>query len=232
MSNIQNVKNGVYTYKDESYNFNFYTDIDVSKKISFVSAVTDIVVTENHYQSVVRDLIFDFQIIAKFSNALDELFDVFGKLDDGDKTFSLSEIDDIINNTEIVEIIKANAVEGLIDELNEAVDRDIEYKTGIHRNPLAEGVASLLGTLESKIKDINLDSLMGFAEVFNNISGDLTPEGIIDAYGKSDVFKQIREEADERSLKRIEKIVDIANKNDNNDKDNDSIDNSEYQNEK
>ena len=214
MSNVENVKTGMFTYKDRDYNFNFYTDIDTIKKMNFVSSVVNTVVTEDHYQSVLRNVVFDFRIIETFSYVLDDIADTLGK---EDKEFSLYEIVDIVENTKIVEIIKANAAEGLIDELNKAVDKDIEYKTGIHRNPLAEGVANILSALESKIKDIDLDALMGFAEAFKGISSeDLTPDKMFDAYANSNAFKQLRDEADKRNAQSVNKVIEIVKNNKNN----------------
>ena len=87
----------------------------------------------------------------------------------------------------------------------------IEYKTGIHRNPLGEAVASLLGTLEERVKDINLSELMGFAKVFKDIPiEDMTPEKLWDAYAKSDAFKKVRAEINEKSQKENNNVIKIT----------------------
>lgn len=203
MSNINNVKTGQYNYKGKEYTFNFYTDIDVIKKSKFVTNITDLIVYEDNYQSVLRDTMFDFEIIKVFTNAFEDT-----EIDE--KGYLLADVVDFVENTKVAEIVKANAVDGLINELNEAVDRNIEYKTGIHRNPLGEATASLLKTIENKINDIDLDELMKFAEVFKDMPKDMTPEKLIDAYGKSDVFKQIREDTDKRNEKQTAKILEIA----------------------
>ena len=204
MNEVNTVKTGAFEYQGENYNYNFFTDIGVQKKVAFVNGVVNTVVSEDHYHSVLRGIIFGFQLINVFSDALDNL-------SEEDKTFSLAEIEDIVMNTTIVDTIMANARAGLMDELQEAVDRDIEYKTGIHRNPLGEAVASLFGTLEQRVKDIDLDGLMGFAEAFKGISdGDMTPEKLWDAYANSKAFEKVRAESVEKTENVNEKIVKIA----------------------
>lgn len=203
MSNINNVKTGQYTYKGKEYTFNFYTDIDVIKKSKFVTNITDLIVYEDNYQSVLRDTMFDFEIIKVFTNAFEDT-----EIDE--KGYLLADVVDFVENTKVAEIVKANAADGLINELNEAIDRNIEYKTGIHRNPLGEATANLLKTIENKINDIDLDKLMKFAEVFKDMPKDMTPEKLIDAYGKSDVFKQIREDVDKKNEKQTTKILEIV----------------------
>lgn len=210
MNNIDNVRTGVFEYQGKNYNFNFFTDIDISKKVSFVNGVTNTIVTEEHYQPLLRGMIFGFQLINVFSDALSNFQDESGE----DKKFSYVEIEDIVNNTKIVDIIIENAKEGLIDELNEAISKDIEYKTGIHTNPIGEAVASLVKTLEDRVKEIDVESLMSFAKVFKDLpTENMTPEGIVDAYGKSDVFKQLKAEADEKNAKTVEEVSKVININ-------------------
>lgn len=206
------VKTGIFEYQGKDYTFNYFTDIDISKKILFVNGVVDTIVTEKHYQSLLRGLIFGFQIINVFSDALSNFKDTNGD----EKKLSLLEIEDVITNTKIVDIIMTNAKTGLIDELQEAVDKDIEYKTGIHRNPVGEAVAGLLNTLEQRVKDVDIDDLMGFVAAFKGVSSDdMTPERLWDAYAESKAFKKViesREKIDKIDEKQSDKIVKLADK--------------------
>lgn len=215
MNSINNVKTSTFTYKDKEYNFNFFTDININKKISFVNGVTETIVTENHYQPLVRGIVFGFQLINVFSDALSNFKDDNGE----ERKLSLVEIEDIINNTKIVDIIIENARVGLIDELNDAVDKDIEYKTGIHRNPIGESIASLLGVLEERVKEIDMNNLMDFAEVFKNIPmEEMTPEKLWNAYSKSEAFKKVIKakeniiDSNEVQPDKIIKLIDKAEK--------------------
>lgn len=218
------VKTGSYTYNEKEYNFNFYTDINVLTKSAFVTGVTDVLVTEKHYNAVIRNVVIEYQILNVFTDVFAEE-DIRSALyvDEG-SDFDLNKLEDFMRDTQIADVVMANVREGLIDELIEAVDKDIEYKTGIHRNPIGEAVAGLLGTLEQRVKDIDVDGLMSFAKAFKGIPAEeITSEKIWDSYSKSEAFKKLMEsrkntvDLSEKDVKRITKLVEkdlveVANK--------------------
>lgn len=191
MNNIENVNTGIFSYEGKNHNFDYFTDIDTIKKINFVNVVGEAVVTDKHYQSVIFDLIFDFQVISSFSNALDVFSEIMNKEDN--KQFDIYEIIEIVEKTDIANIIKANVREGLISELYEAVSKDIEYKTGIHKNVFSEAIVNFIKTLENKIKSIDLESLTDLAKAISNSPGELTADAIVKAYGESQLAKTVRE---------------------------------------
>lgn len=176
------MKTGAYAYNGESHSFNFYTNLSVANKVKFVNSVVSLVVDENHYDSVIRDLIFDFYIV-------DIMTDVETTNLKRSPTF-LNDVEDFILSTNIVEIVKANAFPTLIDELNNAVDKSIAYLTGIHPNPLSDVITSLLSTLEKKINEVDLDSMMNMAQKFASMTGEFTPDSIMNAYMNSDMHKK------------------------------------------
>ena len=177
-----NMKTGVYTYNDESYNFNFYTDLSIANKTKFVNSVISLVVDENHYNSVIRDLVFDFYIV-------DIMTDIDTTEFKDSLTF-LNDVEDFLLSTNIVEIVKANAFPTLFDELNKAVDDSIQYLTGIHTNPLNNAIASLLSTLEKKINEVDTNGMMAMAQKLVGMTGEITPESIVNAYMNSDAHKK------------------------------------------
>lgn len=177
-----NMKNGVYTYNGESRNFNFRTDLSIAEKLKFVNSVMNLVVDEKHYNSVIRDTIFDFYIV-------DFMTDVSTKELKDSSTF-LNDVEDFLLSTNIVEIVKANAFPTLFDELNDAVNKSIQYLTGIHPSPLSDALAHLLSTLEKKINEVDLDSMMGMAQKFASMTGNFTPDSIVSAYMNSDMHKK------------------------------------------
>ena len=193
---MNDTKMGVFTYNGESYNFNFCTDLSVANKTKFVNSVVSLVVDESHYNSIIRDLIFDFYIV-------DIMTDIETAELKNSFTF-LNDVEDFLLSTNIVEIVKANAFPTLFDELNTAVDKSIEYLTGIHPSPLSDSIASLLSTLEKKINEVDLDSMMGMAQKFAGMTGELTPESIMNAYINSDVHKKNLAEIDEVKKNKAE----------------------------
>lgn len=183
---IKEVKIGTYFKGEESFNFNFNTDLSVANKLKFVNSVCDLVVNGNSYNSVIKDLVFDFFII-----------DIMTDIDMSEFKKSSAFLDDVeefLMETNIVEIVKANAFPTLFDELNNAVDDSIEYLTGIHKNPLNNALTSLINTFERKISEVDLENMMSVANKLNGITDDFTIENLVNAYVKSDVHKQNLEE--------------------------------------
>lgn len=186
----KNVKTGAYTYKNESIPFNFYTELRAVDKIKFINAVCDTLIDTNYY-SVIRDLVFDFQIVNVFTDV------VVPELQDSPSPISI--IEEFLDDTNIVEIVKANVNKKLIAELEKAVDENIEYRTGIHKNTLEDALTSLLHTVEQKINDVDTEGMMEMAMKLNSISDELTPERMLQAYSETDMFKnRIYEKEQER----------------------------------
>ena len=176
----RNVKNGVYIRNGVENSFNFYTNLRATDKIKFVNTVVDTLVGDN-YNFIIRDLIFDFEIVDVFTDV--DISDIANAND------AISAIEDFLDETNIVEIVKANA-QDIIEELSNAVNDGLEYRTGIHKNPITESLGHLLNTLDKKVAGIDTDNVMKMAQVIGNMTGELTPEKMIEAYAKSDVFKE------------------------------------------
>ena len=193
----KNVKTGAYTYKNESIPFNFYTELRAVDKIKFINAVCDTLIDTNYY-SVIRDLVFDFQIVNVFTDV------VVPELQDSPSPISI--IEEFLDDTNIVEIVKANVDKKLIAELEKAVDENIEYRTGIHKNTLEDALTSLLHTVEQKINDVDTEGMMEMAMKLNSISDELTPERILQAYSETDMFKN-RIVEKEKERKHTEAVI-------------------------
>ena len=206
---MKDVMMGTYIKGDESFNFTFKTNLTAFEKAKFVSAVTDVLVRDN-YLSVLRDVIFDFYIINMFTDADVEYINSSSE--------SIDEAERFLKETNIMDIIRANARDGLIDELNKAVDDNIEYNTRIHRNPLGDAFASLSSTLEKKVNELDMGGIMDIAKSFSGVAGDFTPENIVNAYLESDIAKQNAKELEEKKKEKVEianemaKVIDITDK--------------------
>lgn len=187
---MNEMKTGVYTYTTENgyetYTFKFKTDLSVADKLKFVNSVVDILIDDKHYNSVIRDLIFDYFTIKIFTTVNTEELD--------NSLNFLNDVEDFLLSTNIIEIVKANAFPTLFDELNNAVDKSIQYLTGIHPSPLSDAFASLLSTIEKKINEVDLDSMMSMAQKFAGMGEDFTVENLVKAYMESDAHKKNVEE--------------------------------------
>lgn len=185
---MKEMKKGVFAYGDESYDFDFKTSLSVSEKQAFVKSVVDSIIDDKSYDVVIKDLIFDFIIISMFTN-IDTSF-INMKDDDGDDVNPVVVIEHFLEETNVADIVKANMEDGLLDELNRAIDLNIQYLTGIHLNPFNEALASLLSTIEKKVANIDLGAMMNMAQKFSSMTEDFTIENAINAYMSSDVHKK------------------------------------------
>lgn len=207
VKNMKNIKMGAYFHNDEAYNFEFATDLSAYRKMMFVNYVVNSLVDDDRYDSIVRDLIFDFGLVSimtdidtSFINAAD---------DDGNTINPIIFIEKFLEETNVVDIIKANMKVGLLEELNDAVNKSIEYRTGIHPSPLNDALASLVSTLEKKINESNMDSMMDMAQKFVGMTDQLTPESVVNAYINSDMHKQNMEEIEESKADRAKIAEDL-----------------------
>ena len=199
--NTNNTKTGVYFYGDESHNFNFATSLSMSEKVTFINLVVNTVVG-NNYHSILRNIMFDFMLIKIFTDIETSFLKVVD--DDGNIITNINLLEKFLEETNIVDVVKVNMDVGLLEELNKAVDKAIEYRTGIHPSPLNDALASLLSTLEKKVNEFDMGSMMGMAQKFMSMTEDLTPESLVDAYMNSDIYKNNIVEIEEAKKHRAE----------------------------
>jgi hypothetical protein len=199
-ANITGTNMGTYFYNDEAFNFEFITSLSASKKISFVNSVVDTIVGDN-YTSIIKDMIFDYTLIQMFTNV--------------DTTFInnskdiIDSIEQFLNGTNIVDIVKVNMEIGLLEELNKSVDKAIEYRTGIHPSPIADALSSLLSTLEKKVNEFDMGSMMGMAQKFAGMTDEFNLDNLVKAYMDSDTHKNNLVEIKE--AKRLNKVKKTKN---------------------
>lgn len=198
---MKNEMTGAYVRNGETYNFSFGTDLSTVDKVKFVNSVTDILVGDKNYNSILRDLVFDFYIV-----------DIFTDIDTSElkeSSFFVKDVEQILLDTNIAEIVKANIEDGLIDELNKAIDLNIEYRTGIHPSPLNDAIARLVNTLENKVRDTDLESMMNMAKLFTGMTEEFTTENVVNAYLASDVHKQNVIEIEKAKQRMVEIAEDM-----------------------
>lgn len=179
---MNEMKTGTYIRNNNTYTFKFYTDLSMFKKLKFINSVVDTVISEENYNSIIRDLIFDYMLVKFFTDVDTEEIQNSANMIDAIELF--------LSETNIVDIVKANAEFGLIEELNKSIDLNIEYKTGIHPNPLNEALSSILSTLERKLDSFDMNGAMEMASKFSGMTGEFTPESIVNAYMNSGMHKK------------------------------------------
>lgn len=204
---MKNTKLGVYIHNGETCNFNFATNLSAHEKRIFVRTVVGALVDGINYDSVLRDIIFDYTTILMFTDVDMSSFDTVDE--DGELVTDMELLENFLLETNIVEVVKANAFPTLFDQLEDAVDKSIEYRTGIHPSPLNDALASLLSTLEKKISEIDLDSAISMAQKFAGMTGKLTPKSLVNAYMNSDTHKKNVIEIEEAKKQRAEFAEDM-----------------------
>ena len=185
---MKEMKVGVFNYNNEFYEFNFKTSLSAYDKLIFVKTVVGSIVDENGYDSVIRDLVFDFAIVAIFTNVDTSFINM--KDDIGNDIAPIILIEHFLEDSNVVDIVKANMEIGLLDELNRAVDLDIQYLTGIHVNPLSKAIENLVSTIEEKVDGIDLEAMMSMAQKFASMTDDFTVKNVVNEYMNSDMHMQ------------------------------------------
>lgn len=194
MSEYSNL--GVYTRGENEFSFNFNTSLSASKKAAFVNNVVGVVISDNYYDFL-TDIIFDYEIIDKFTDV--DLFEI--KQSDN----QIDAIEKLLNETNIVKIVKENAEPGLIDALYESIAKCIEYKTGIHRNVISESLSNLINTIDKKIYGIDTNDMIEMAQMLINIQDGLGADKILETYANSDMYKNNQKQHVNKAKKRSAK---------------------------
>lgn len=172
--------NDTYISNGEEIEFNYYASPSMSKKLSFVKSVVDTVCGDDYYYPMIKDMTFDFCLIEFFSDIIVD--------DDNEDTIDY--VEEFLANNNAATVMKLGMDFDVVQELYDNVDKMIEYKTGIHPAPIADAISKVLDTLEQKFAGIDVDAMTGMANVFGKLQGDITPEKMLEAYAKSDVFKK------------------------------------------
>lgn len=186
------MKNTAYMHGENAVEINIKENLTVSEKISFVDTVVHIMVRENYYP-MLKKIAFDYAMISVFTDVNMEEFN------------TMDEIERFIEETNIVDLVETYTQSGLIAELDDAVCKSIEMKTGIRESRIENAIGGLIKALEEKVVGIKPDEIMDLANRLNGIKDDLTPEKLIDAYTKSerfqDLYNKITSEKEQKNSK-------------------------------
>lgn len=193
--------NTKYFNKDgKEVDFSCYKDIPIIRKVNFINNIVNIVVEDNNYYAILRDLIFDWMLVDVFTD-----IDVSEIKESPNSILAMEDFIDL----GVAEIVKECIDENVLTELNQAVDDAIAYKTGIHKNELLDAMTTLVHSLDNTVKKLESDDMVKIIQKLGKASDDLTTDNIVQSYMKSDMFgktiKEIKEEHD-RQDKVVEQI--------------------------
>lgn len=206
VDDVDGVEVGVYHRGDEEIAFAYKNDMPIGMKVAFIDSVVDVVAGDDYYYPILKDLIFDFQLVNVLTNIEVDIEDGLTNMQ------QLNAIEEFMNGCDIADVLKINLDIDMLMELYEGVNRAIEYKTGIHPSPIADGIASILKVAEDKMRGFDMNSVSDLAGVFSKMQGDITPEKMLEAYANSDVFKKMANDSVEKQEKRSKAFDDaVAN---------------------
>ena len=166
---------------EKEIDFKYRTELTLQQKVSFVNFVLGVIFDDDYCFSIIKNEVFDIALIYMFT-------DVFQY--DEDFTFSLNNIDEMLNTTNVIEILKKEIDNDLIKNLNEVIDINIAYKTGVNVNSISTSFSSLLKTIENKVSDFDVDEFSNTLKKFGDITNGMSPDKIMELYSKTDAYKK------------------------------------------
>ena len=166
---------------EKEIDFKYRTELTLQQKVSFVNFVLGVIFDDDYCFSIIKNEVFDIALIYMFTDVL--------KYEE-DFTFSLNNIEEMLNTTNVIEILKNEIDKDLIKDLNEVIDINIAYKTGVNVNSISTSFSSLLKTIENKVSDFDVDEFSNTLKKFGDITNGMSPDKIIELYTKTDAYKK------------------------------------------
>ena len=166
---------------EKEIDFKYRTELTLQQKVSFVNFVLGVIFDDDYCFSIIKNEVFDIALIYMFTDVL--------KYEE-DFTFSLNNIDEMLNTTNVIDILKKEIDNDLIKDLNEVIDINIAYKTGVNVNSISTSFSSLLKTIENKVSDFDVDEFSNTLKKFGDITNGMSPDKIIELYTKTDAYKK------------------------------------------
>ena len=166
---------------EKEIDFKYRTELTLQQKVSFVNFVLGVIFDDDYCFSIIKNEVFDIALIYMFTDVLQY---------EEDFTFSLNNIEEMLNTTNVIEILKKEIDNDLIKDLNEVIDINIAYKTGVNVNSISTSFSSLLKTIENKVSDFDVDEFSNTLKKFGDITNGMSPDRIIELYTKTDAYKK------------------------------------------
>ena len=192
---------------EKEIDFKYRTELTLQQKVSFVNFVLGVIFDDDYCFSIIKNEVFDIALIYMFTDVL--------KYEE-DFTFSLNNIEEMLNTTNVIEILKNEIDKDLIKDLNEVIDINIAYKTGVNVNSISTSFSSLLKTIENKVSDFDVDEFSNTLKKFGDITNGMSPDKIMELYTKTDAYKKNYKGTLSTKNKQIRELKKEINNNNNN----------------
>lgn len=166
---------------EKEIDFKYRTELTLQQKVSFANFVLGVIFDDDYCFSIIKNEVFDIALIYMFTDVLQY---------EEDFTFSLNNIEEMLNTTNVIEILKKEIDNDLIKDLNEVIDINIAYKTGVNVNSISTSFSSLLKTIENKVSDFDVDEFSNTLKKFGDITNGMSPDKIMELYTKTDAYKK------------------------------------------
>ena len=166
---------------EKEIDFKYRTELTLQQKVSFANFGLGVIFDDDYCFSIIKNEVFDIALIYMFTDVLQY---------EEDFTFSLNNIEEMLNTTNVIEILKNEIDKDLIKDLNEVIDINIAYKTGVNVNSISTSFSSLLKTIENKVSDFDVDEFSNTLKKFGDITNGMSPDKIMELYTKTDAYKK------------------------------------------
>ena len=191
---------------EKEIDFKYRTELTLQQKVSFANFVLGVIFDDDYCFSIIKNEVFDIALIYMFTDVLQY---------EEDFTFSLNNIEEMLNTTNVIEILKKEIDNDLIKDLNEVIDINIAYKTGVNVNSISTSFSSLLKTIENKVSDFDVDEFSNTLKKFGDITNGMSPDKIIELYTKTDAYKKNYKGTLSTKNKQIRELKKEINNNNN-----------------
>lgn len=166
---------------EKEVDFEYIKELTMKQKIDFVNNVLETLFQNDYYYSIIKDELINIMLINSFTN----IFTM-----DEDFSFTISNIDEFLSNTNAVDVLLEEIPSELIKELHDVIDKNIIYKTGINENSLSTVFSSLLKTIEEKVSVFDMEGLANTLKEFGDVTNNFSQEEIMNLYTKTADFKK------------------------------------------
>lgn len=171
---------GSYIYNGETKEYHYSPTATISEQIAFVEMVSDGVFIGNSYLPLLKKPVFDYWLVATFTD-----------IDMNDFT-DIDAFDKFDKETGIAVHVEEEFSLELFKSLAESIDANIEYKKSIAHDNISTAIVELINTVKNKLEafgeGLNSDIVMDFIQKFGE-SG-INGESIVKAYLDSDQYKK------------------------------------------